>query len=183
MKLSKANITFFILLILLFGYSVGHNRVLDKKTVPIKAEVRPYTELRIEPETIVLHEIGKHILYSNGYVKVSVQSNSPFVINFQPSNPNGYISKDEHSLETYYIILPIDAPDPYIDDYRWIRGDMLAGYIERPSDYGNYVRKIFVKVVKNNPPYGKKDFSDIVRVNIKINDEISFSGTFQVLYK
>lgn len=181
--MNKIKIAFLFLILLLFGYSTGHNRVLDKKTVPIRAEVKPYTELKIEPETIILHEIGEHILFSKGYVKVSVQSNSPFVISFKPINSHGFVLKDEKYLETYYIILPIDAPEPSLDDHRWIRGDFLTGYVERPSDYGNYIRKIFVKVIKNNPPYGKKDFTDLVMVNVKINDEISFSGNFQVLYK
>lgn len=183
MKLNKRSIAFLILILLLFGYSIGHNRVLDKKTVPIRAEVRPYTELKIEPENIILHEVGEHVLFSREYVKVIVQSNSPFSINFQPINPNGFISKDENNLETYYIILPIDAPEPTIDDYRWIRGDALSGYIERPSDYNNYVRKIFVKAIKNKPPYSTKNFISIVRINVKNTDEISFSGNFQVIYK
>lgn len=179
----KASIAFLILMLLLFGNSIGYDKVLDKRTVSIKAKVKPYAELKIEPGTIILHEIGEHILFSKEYIVVSVYSNSPFVISFLTTNTYGYVSKDEYNLETYYIVVPFDAPEPSLDDHRWINGNALEGYVERPDDYNNYIRKIFVKAIKNSPPYGRKDFRNTVTINIKNNDEINLSGSFQVLYK
>ncbi len=165
--------------------SYGDNRrILDEKKVIIKAVVNPSFNLYIKPSIIEVHEIGHKILFSEGFILISVSSNSPFIISFSTIPSAGDISKGERSLETFYIVLPYDSPEPSMNDPRWMDSVRFNLYTERPDDYRVCRRKIYIKALKDSPPYGKKEYREYIEIRIKdVDGKIITSGIVEVIYK
>jgi hypothetical protein len=174
-----------ILIFLTVVISYGDNRrVFDEKKVIIRAVVNPSFNLEIIPSIIEVHEVGHKILFSEGYILISVSSNTPFIISFSTIPSTGDISKDERFLETFYIVLPYDSSVPSINDPRWMDGRRFNLYTERPDDYRVCKRKIYIKALKDSPPYGKKEYREFIDIRIKdVDGKIIASGMVEVIYK
>ncbi len=172
-----------ILLTVVISYG-DDRRVLDEKKVIIRALVNPSFNLEITPSIIDVHEVGHKILFSQGFILISLSSNMSFIISFSTIPSSGDISKEEMSLKTFYIVLPYDSPEPSMNDPRWMDSVRFNLYTERPDDYRNYRRKIYIKALKDSPPYGKKEYRQYIEIRIRdIDGKIITSGMVEVIYK
>ncbi len=157
-------------------------QALDSKQITVNAVVNTIFQSSINPAIIELHEVGHKILLSEGCVKVLVVSNTPFTSYFKTANPDGNIHDDSSYLETFYIILPSGSPLPRINDLRWMSGAVLNSYTET-SDNNIYEKSIYVKAIKDNPPYGKKEYADAVTLTAKGKNGSESMVQFQVIYR
>jgi hypothetical protein len=158
-------------------------QVLDSKDVTVHAVVNTIFQSSINPKIIELHEVGQKILFSEGCVTLSITSNTPFTIYFRTANPDGNIRNGYSSLDTFYIILPSGSPQPLINDLRWISGATLNSYTETSNSRYMYERSIYIKAIKDNPPYGKKQYTDTVTITAKDGNGNASIMQFQVIYR
>ena len=159
-----------------------YGQVLDSKDINVRAVVNTIFQSSINPKIIELHEWGQKILFSEGCVKISITSNTPFTIYFRTASPDGNIRNGYSSLDTFYIILPSGSPQPSVNDPWWMKGAILNAYTET-SNNNIYEKSIYVKAIKDNPPYGMKDYTDMVTITAKDNNSSSIIMQFQVVYR
>ena len=157
--------------------------VLDSKDINVRAVVNTIFQSSINPKIIELHEWGQKILFSEGCVKISITSNTPFTIYFRTASPDGNIRNGYSSLDTFYIILPSGSPQPSVNDPRWMSGAMLNSYTETSDSRYMYERSIYIKAIKDNPPYGMKDYTDTVTITAKDRNGNASIMQFQVIYR
>ena len=158
-------------------------QVLGSEQVPVHAVVNTIFQSSINPAIIELHEWGQKILLSEGCVKISITSNTPFTIYFRTASPDGNIRNGYSSLDTFYIILPSGSPQPSVNDPRWMSGAMLNSYTETSDSRYMYERSIYIKAIKDNPPYGMKDYTDTVTITAKDRNGNASIMQFQVIYR
>ena len=160
-----------------------YGQVLDSKDINVHAVVNTIFQSSINPKIIELHEWGQKILFSEGCVKISITSNTPFTIYFRTASPDGNIRNGYSSLDTFYIILPSGSPQPSVNDPRWMSGAMLNSYTETSDSRYMYERSIYIKAIKDNPPYGMKDYTDTVTITAKDRNGNASIMQFQVIYR
>jgi len=159
-----------------------YGQVLDSKDINVRAVVNTIFQSSINPAIIELHEWGQKILFSEGCVKISITSNTPFTIYFRTASPDGNIRNGYSSLDTFYIILPSGSPQPSVNDPWWMKGAILNAYTET-SNNNIYEKSIYVKAIKDNPPYGMKDYTDTVTITAKDRNGNASIMQFQVIYR
>ncbi|MCX7770265.1 MAG: hypothetical protein N2202_04190 [Proteobacteria bacterium] len=176
-------ILFLLIFLLMVRDSIGNEKVLNQKKVPVFGKVNQQIQINLYPPVLYLHEIGHKVLYSQEFALLHIISNSPFTVYFFTKRPGGNIYKDSKYLLTYYIVLPYNSPPPLLNDKRWMDGAKFNNYYETPSDYSDYKRKIYVKALKNSPPFGKKEYEEEVEIRIiDINGNVYLTG-FRIFYK
>jgi len=158
-------------------------QALDSKQITVNAVVNTFFHSGITPSIMELHEVGHKILLSKGSVTVSVASNTPFTLYFKTANPDGNIRNDLSYLETFYIILPSGSPPPSVNDPRWMSGAVLNSYTVTSDAYNTYKRDIYVKAIKDAPPYRKKEYTDTVTITTKDQNGSESIMQFQVVYR
>lgn len=171
------------LIFLLVELSYAGDKALNVKKVPVYGKVNQNIHIDLTPPYLTLHEIGHKILYSVEFAFLHITSNSPYTVYFSTKNNSGNIYKNFNYLQTYYLILPYNAPLPSLYDRRWMDGMRFNSYYETPSDYLDYKRKIYVKAIKNSMPYGSKEYEEEIEIRvIDINGNIHITG-FKIFYK
>ena len=172
-----------LILIGVFISGAECGQALDIKQITVNAVVNTIFQSSINPKIIELHEQGHKILLGEGCVTVSIISNTPFTVYFRTANPDGNISNGSSSLDTFYIILPSGSPQPSVNDPRWMNGAMLNSYTETSDSRNMYEKNIYIKAIKENPPYGFKDYTDTVTITAKDRNGNASIMQFQVIYR
>ena len=185
MKYSQRDFLVMTALILIGVFISGAEcgQALDIKQITVNAVVNTIFQSSINPKIIELHEQGHKILLGEGCVKISIVSNTAFAVYFKTANPDGNISNGYSSLDTFYIILPSGSPPPSVNDPRWMSGAMLNSYTETSDSRYMYERSIYIKAIKDNPPYGMKDYTDTVTITAKDRNGNASIMQFQVIYR
>ncbi|MEW6675934.1 MAG: hypothetical protein AB1348_08055 [Nitrospirota bacterium] len=171
------------IVVVVFVSQAECGQVLDSKQIPVHAVVNTIFQTHINPAIIGLHEVGHKNLLSEGCVTFSITSNTSFTVYFRTANPDGNIRNDSSYLETFYIILPSGSPQPSINDPRWMSGAKLNSYTETSNSRDVYGRDIYIKAIKDNPPYGMKDYTDTVTITAKDKNGNESIMQFQIIYR
>jgi len=158
-------------------------QALDSKQITVNAVVNTIFQSSINPAIIELHEVGHKILLSDGCVTVSIASNTPFTSYFKTANPDGNIHNDSSYLDTFHIIVPSGSLLPPVNDPRWMSGAVLNSYTETSDAYNTYKRDIYIKAIKDDPPYRKKEYTDTVTLTAKDKNGSESMVQFQVIYR
>ena len=172
-----------LILIGVFISGAECGQALDIKQITVNAVVNTIFQSSINPKIIELHEQGHKILLGEGCVTVSIISNTPFTVYFRTANPDGNIHDNSSYLETFYIILPSGSPPPSVNDQRWMSGATLNSHTETSNSSNEYKKDIYIKAIKDNPPYGMKDYIDTVTITAKSGDGSASIMQFQVVYR